>query len=391
MKKALIAGPLNLDITPDLSNVPEGQFINWLQLRKTAQVSGAILHPGGAVSNIGLALHRLGTPVRLIGKIGDDPFGQAIQEKIGMIDPHLASDLVIDPGGETGTSLIINPSGDGCTVIHSQGVNGTFYASDLPRKALQTVDLFHFGNPFQMRSIFRSEGGELVLILQRARRAGLTTSLDFTLPDPAGPAGRVDWTIVFENALPYADLFLTRFPAVLSLMRRELYTQLDRDPETPFEDAVAPDLLDEWCEIVLGYGVKAVMVICGKQGTYLRSAKEGQWKKGGRALQGLGSSWHDRSLWAPAFKVNNQTTLNAGTAAVAGFLNSLLREHEPETALMMANAAGASSRERDGAIHDLMPMEDLLSRIKDGWETLPLNPAGSDWRKDEDDGVWEKE
>ena len=61
--------------------------------------------------------------------------------------------------------------------------------------------LFHFTDPAAMRSVYRGEGGELVSILHRARREGLTTSLEFNLPDLTGPSETVDWALVLEKQL----------------------------------------------------------------------------------------------------------------------------------------------------------------------------------------------
>jgi sugar/nucleoside kinase (ribokinase family) len=352
---------------------------------------GVTLSAGGAVSNTGLALHRLGVPVRLIGKIGGDLFGQALQEILGDIAPRLVSDLAVDPSGSTSYTIVLNPPGFDRTFIHSQGVNDTFYASDLPRVTLQEADLFHFGYPSLMRSIYRDGGAELVMIMQRARRAGLTTALDFSLPDPTSPAGEVDWIELLANVLPFVDLFLPSAAELIFLLRRETFNRISRNPETSFVDAATPALLHELSDIPLGYGVKAVMVKCGEGGIYLRLAESARWKKGGRALQGLDSRWHDRELWAPAFKADVRGTTGAGDAAIAGFLSTLLQEKIPEDAIIMGNAAGACSVERADSVSGLRPWEAIVSRVKTGWETLPLDLSDEGWRKDETYDLWQKE
>src|SRR4051812_33179634 len=60
-------------------------------------------HPGGSPANVALGLARLGVPVRLTTRLGQDAFGQ-------MIRSHLeASGVVVDPGPEprSPTSLAI--------------------------------------------------------------------------------------------------------------------------------------------------------------------------------------------------------------------------------------------------------------------------------------------
>ncbi len=375
---------------PDLSAVPEGRFRDLLQPGRAIQAKAATLSTGGAVSNTGLALHTLGVPVRLIGKIGDDLFGRAIQEILGDVAPRLVSDLAVDPSGKTSYTIVLNPPGFDRTFIHSQGVNNTFYASDLPRATLEKADLFHFGYPSLMRSIYRGGGGELVMILQRARRAGLTTSLDFSLPDPTSPAGEVDWPELLANTLPLVDLFLPSAAELIFLLQREEFDRINRDPDTSFIEAATPGLLAELGSIVLEHGVKAVMVKCGERGIYLRTADESSWRKGGRGLEGLDSKWHQRELWASAFKADVRGTTGAGDAAIAGFLSTLLQGKAPEEALIMAAAAGACSVEGVDSISGLRPWEAIVSRVKGGWETLPLDLDAEGWRKDEAYGLWQK-
>ncbi|MDY6868168.1 MAG: carbohydrate kinase family protein [Chloroflexota bacterium] len=375
---------------PDLSAVPEGQFRDLMQPGRAIQAKAATLSTGGAVSNTGLALHKLGVPVRLIGKIGDDLFGRAIQEILGDVAPRLVSDLAVDPSGETSYTIILNPPGFDRTFIHSQGVNNTFYASDLPRATLEKADLFHFGYPSLMRSIYRGGGGELVMILRRARRAGLTTSLDFSLPDPTSPAGEVDWPELLANVLPFVDLFLPSVAELIFLLRREEFDRISRDQEAIFIEAATPELLEELSSVVMDYGVKVVMVKCGERGIYLRTAEESSWRKGGRGLDGLDATWHERQLWVSAFKVNLQGTTGAGDAAIAGFLSTILQGKAPEDALIMAAAAGACSVEGVDSISGLRSWEAIVSRVKGGWETLPLGLDTEGWRKDEAYGLWKK-
>lgn len=388
-KQAIIAGLICLDVTPDLSTVPEEQFYDLLQPGRLVHAGGVKVSPGGAVSNTGLAMHQLGVPVRMIGKIGDDQFGQMIQDYLREQSPQLADDLVVDLTLPTGYTIIINPPGSDRAFLHNPGANATFYASDLPRRILEDADLFHFGYPSVMRSIYRGEGAELVSILQRARRAGLTASLDFALPDPTSPAGRADWSTILANTLPLVDLFVPSLEELVFLLNRETYDRMVVDTRMPFIEAIEPGLLTELAKTVLDYGVKALLVKCGHRGIYLRTAPGEQWEKGGRGLDGLDETWHDRELWAPPFRVTVHGTTAAGDTAIAGFLSSILRGTGPETALRIAAATGAACVETAQTARGLQTWEEILARVNGGWEVHPLD-LGSGWRWDPDQGLWEK-
>lgn len=367
VKKAIVAGHICLDVTPDLSAVPEGQFNALLQPGRTIHTGGIAVSTGGVVANTGVALYKLGVPVQLIGKIGDDLFGRTIHGLIENEAVHLADDLVVDPGNSTSFTIILNPPGFDRTFLHSPGANDTFYASDIPRAKLQEADLFHFGYPTLMRSIYRGDGGELVSILLRARREGLTTSLDFSLPDPTGPAGQLDWQLILANSLRYVDLFLPSVEELLFLLDRLKFDALCADPATPLVDAISKEMLSELSARVLAYGVKVVLIKLGHRGVYLRTAGAESWKKGGRGLEGVSDVWFDREIWEPAFKVEVRGTTGAGDAAVAGFLASILQGLDPETAVTMACAAGASSVERPDATSGLISWEALQARVEGGW------------------------
>jgi sugar/nucleoside kinase (ribokinase family) len=389
-KRVIVAGHICLDMTPDLSKVPEGQFQSLLQPGKMVQTGSFSLTGGGAVSNTGLALHKLGAPTWLIAKIGDDLYGEALQEILRKEGPGLGDGLIIDPSAPTSLTLIINPPGFDRSFLHFHGANDTFYASDLPRSVLKQADLFHFGYPSLMRSIFRGGGGELVSILQRTRRAGLTTSLDFSLPDPTSPAGGVDWRDVLENVLPYTDIFLPSIEELTFLLMRERYEALCQSSPGSFVDGVPTSLVRELGEWVLAQGVKVLLIKLGARGVYLRTGNADAWRKTGRGLDGVTHEWHAREMRAPTFKVKVQGTTGAGDAAVGGFLSSILQGADPETALIMAAAAGACAVESPTRFRNLPAWEALLARVKKGWEVHPLDLDENEWRKDETFALWHK-
>ncbi len=389
-KSAIVAGHICLDVIPDLSSVPKGQFKTLLQPGRLIKTGKATIATGGAVPNTGIALHKLGIPVKLIGKIGDDDFGRMVSHVINNIQPGLADHLVVDLNAPTAYTIILNPPGFDRTFLHCPGANDFFYASDLPRSLLNQADLFHFGYPTLMRSVFRLDGAELVSILRRAQGCGLTTSLDFSLPDPTSPAGTANWDDILYYALRYVDLFVPSVEELTFLLDRERFETMSNDPNQDFLNAVTPDLLHNLGEAVLARGVKGVLIKIGHRGIYLRTAPARRWEKGGRALTHMDDSWFDQELWAPAFSTEMKGTTGAGDVSIAGFLSSLLKGTDSKTALVMAAAAGACSVGASDSISGLIPWEDMLKRIRSDWETLPLALPAQHWKKDAAYELWEK-
>jgi len=104
---------------------------------------------------------------------------------------------------------------------------------------------------------------------------------------------------------------------------------------------------------------------------------------------GLDAAWHGRELWAPAFAVDVVGTTGAGDAAIAGFLSSLVRGADPQTALMMGTAAGACSVSQADPVSGLVPWAVLWDRVQAGWESLPLDLSDFGWQKDSTYGIWQ--
>lgn len=332
-KKVIVAGPIRLELTPDPSSINMEQINTTVQPEQVFDMEGVTLGLGGGAAETALSLHRLGVPVRLIGKIGDDRFGKTVLDQVADFGPDLTHGLIVDPSTSTGVAIHARPPGENESVIYFPGANNTFYASDIPRADLQKADLFHFADPSAMRSIYRNEGGELISILQRARREGLTTSLAVSLPEPSSPAGAMDWPAFLENNLPIVDIFFCDVTDLVYLFRRD-------DIDGFSAEAVTADLLHNLSGRALAFGVKIVLIQLGRKGVYLRAAPGAAWKKAGRALAGFDEAWHGQELWAPALTGDGKSRL-----LISGFLGGLLRGEEPGTALMTASAAAASQND----------------------------------------------
>ena len=83
----------------------------WLVPGGLVNVGPMVLATGGAVSNTGLALYRLGIPVRLMGKVGDDTFGRATLDVLRRYDPALADGMLVAAGEYSSYTLIFSSPG----------------------------------------------------------------------------------------------------------------------------------------------------------------------------------------------------------------------------------------------------------------------------------------
>ena len=389
---AVVAGHICLDITPDLDHYPAGKFPELFQPGRLLEVGPATFSTGGAVSNTGLVLKRLGIKTRLIGKVGDDLLGAAVQEMIRQVDPELVEGIGRDQAVSTSYSVIISPPGIDRTFLHNPGANDFFAASDVDFDLVSQASLFHFGYPPAMKRMYRSGGAELTELFARAKATGATTSLDASFPDASSESGRADWRAIFRRTLPYVDIFLPSFEEILFMLQPEQYQRLlgQAGSRNLIELATAA-LLGDLATDLIDMGVKIAVIKLGERGLYMRTAGERELEKIGRARPTNLMLWAGRELWAPCFRVEVAGTTGAGDATIAGFLSALLRDMSPEGALTAAVAVGAYKVEDSDVISALPTWAVVWQRIQFGWERLPLAIQQPGWIWASQPGVWTRQ
>src|SRR5579859_491135 len=132
--EVVVAGHICLDVFPTL----RGSFMLF-KPGQTLEAGPVVFSTGGAVSNTGLALHKLGVKTRLMGKVGSDLFGQAIMRIAESHGPGLAQGMVVVPGEASSYSIILNPPDSDRMFIHAPGCNDTFGANDVHYDELEGV------------------------------------------------------------------------------------------------------------------------------------------------------------------------------------------------------------------------------------------------------------
>ncbi len=209
----VVAGHICLDVIPELGGPLD------VQPGGLVVIGPSAVSTGGPVGNVGMALHRLGVPVRLIAKIGDDMFGRELLSILRGGDPALADGMIVVPGETTSYSVIVNPPGIDRTVLHCAGANDTFGVADVPLDRLDGARILHFGYPPIMRRLYSDGGLELAGLFAAAHDRGLVVSLDTCVPDPNSAAGRVDWVAFLARVLPAVDVFSPSVDELRAMLR----------------------------------------------------------------------------------------------------------------------------------------------------------------------------
>jgi sugar/nucleoside kinase (ribokinase family) len=220
-----------------------------------------------------------------------------------------------------------------------------------------------------MPRFYADRGRELVEMFSRVQATGVTTSLDMTMPDPAGPSGQVDWLTVMRRAMPYVHLFVPSVEEWLFMVDRARFDYLSATvgPERMLWE-LGEDEIRGLAQTALDLGAQVVLLKLGERGLYLRTGAVQDLGRGGPSrLQ----PWRDREFKQPAFRPNKVVgTTGAGDATIAGFVTALLRDVSPERALSIAAAVGACNVEAADALSGVRPWEETLARIDSGWELV---------------------
>jgi sugar/nucleoside kinase (ribokinase family) len=388
---AVAAGHICLDMIPNLAGLGQGQFSELFQPGHLIVAGAATFSPGGPVPNTGLALHRLGVPVRLVARVGADPFGEIIRGIIAVYGPDLAEGIAADPHAPTSYTVVIEPPGTDRFFLHCPGTNDVFGADDIDYGLVAQAGVFHFGYPPIMRRMYAEGGAGLEEVFRRAKAVGATTSLDMNFPDPSSPGGQVDWAAILQRVLPYVDIFGPSIEELMFMLRRATFERMaGTDGSRSFLPQVTPGLLSDVGGELLELGVKMAVIKLGGRGLYLRTAKARRLAQMGRAAPADLDAWAEQELWAPCFQVEVAGTTGAGDATLAGFLSGLLRDLPPRQAAIAAVAVGACDVEAVDTLSGIRPWEETLERVAAGWTQHPLVLDAPGWRRDETSGVWEK-
>ena len=371
IKKVIVAGHICLDITPEFPNTEKTRISEILMPGKLIEMKDVNVSTGGAVANTGLAMKFFGADVKLMGKIGNDDFGEMI---CNILKRHDADKDMIQADNETSSySVVIAVPGIDRVFLHCPGTNNTFRSSDIPDGSLEDTALFHFGYPPLMRCMYENEGSELLRLFEKVRSHGCAVSLDLAAVDPNSEAGRADWKKILQKVLPYTDFFV---PSI-----EELCFMIDRDRfESWQEKAQGRDItgiLDLEKDIrpladkCMDLGARVLLLKCGAPGLYYRTGSIERIKEIPEKLGIDAYLWADKEGFERSYKPDRVLSgTGAGDTSIAAFLSATLEGYSPEECIKLAAATGACCVSAYDALSGLKPLDELRGMITAGWEKI---------------------
>jgi len=270
------------------------------------------LHTGGCAVNTATILADLQIPVKIIGRVGDDPLGDFLIESLRVCGVNTKQVVRSATSNTSATMVMVEPDGER-RFVHYLGANAQLTLADVDMQQIRQAAMLHVAGSLVLPGL---DGAPTAALLREAQEAGVSTFLD-TVWDATGR-----WITLLESALPYIDYFVPNLPEARALTGRD----------NPKE--VARALID--------HGVKTVIIKMADQGCYLMNAA-------------------GQHLHVPAFDVQAVDTTGAGDAFAAGFIAGIWHGWPLEKTVRFANAVGALSVTGSSARGNIRSLNEILS------------------------------
>ena len=267
------------------------------------------LHGGGCALNTATGLARFGLSVLVVGKVGEDTFGNFV---VGLLDERGLDTrgVLRDPAVPTSATVVLVDRAGERSFLHLPGANGALGAEELAPEIFAGRAL-HVAGALVMPAL---DGAPTAGLLAEAQRRGVHTSLD-TVYDATGHWERL------QPCLPHLDLLMAGLAEAQGISG-------EHEPANAaawFRDR----------------GVGEVALKLGPDGCYVAGAEfEGD---------------------IPAFPVYVVDGTGAGDAFAAGVIYGRLAGWPLGDAARLANAAGALATTVVGATEGLLDLEETLA------------------------------
>ena len=286
------AGMVVIDhVTPPIDRLPRsGELV---------PVEHLVLSTGGGAANTAVDLAKLGVPVRLCARVGDDIFGRFAAETL-LAHGVDTTALHVDANHETSQTLIVNVRGEDRRFIHCLGANRAFTSADLDTILDPPPRVLHIGYFLLMPGL---DTAGLAQRLARARQLGTITLVDVATPGPG------NYLEPLRTVLPHTDVFVPNTDEAALILGEN----------DPVRQAIAFHKM----------GASRVVITCGERGL-------------------VSVSDHLR-VALPAFPVPFVDGTGGGDAFNAGYILGMLEGRSELDCLKLASALGASCIRAIGA------------------------------------------
>src|SRR5260370_18100070 len=120
-KPIVVVGSINIDLVAVTKRIPV--------VGETVIGSDFQIHPGGKGANQAVAVARLGYPVRLIGRLGNDPFGAELRTHLQKAGVDITGVSTSD--GVSGVAVVVVSERGDNSILVAPGANSNATPEDL--------------------------------------------------------------------------------------------------------------------------------------------------------------------------------------------------------------------------------------------------------------------
>ena len=297
MKNICVIGSLNMDLVVNVDTMPKpGQTIIGSNFKEV---------PGGKGANQAVAMARLNGNVSMIGKVGEDGFGQTLINSLK--NDKVDTTYIQTSKGATGVALITVDKNAQNSIVVSPGANFEVKEDDIDNniEAIKNSDIVVLQLETPLNTIKYA--------LNKAKELN-----KYTILNPA-PAVKLD-----DEIIKNVDLLTPN------------ETELEILSEMKIENE---DDIQKAAQIMIEKGVKELIVTLGSKGSLYINKEKSMFKK--------------------AYKVEAVDTTAAGDSYTGALAVALSQDKNIEDAMDFASKVGALSVLKEGAQSSLPTLEDV--------------------------------
>ena len=297
MKNICVIGSLNMDLVVNVDTMPKpGQTIIGSNFKEV---------PGGKGANQAVAMARLNGNVSMIGKVGEDGFGQTLINSLK--NDKVDTTYIQTSKGATGVALITVDKNAQNSIVVSPGANFEVKEDDIDNniEAIKNSDIVVLQLETPLNTIKYA--------LNKAKELN-----KYTILNPA-PAVKLD-----DEIIKNVDLLT---PNETEL---EIISGVSIETEEDIQKAA---------QIMIEKGVKELIVTLGSKGSLYINKEKSMFKK--------------------AYKVEAVDTTAAGDSYTGALAVALSQDTNIEDAMDFASKVGALSVLKEGAQSSLPTLEDV--------------------------------
>ena len=297
MKNICVIGSLNMDLVVNVDTMPKpGQTIIGSNFKEV---------PGGKGANQAVAMARLNGNVSMIGKVGEDGFGQTLINSLK--NDKVDTTYIQTSKGATGVALITVDKNAQNSIVVSPGANFEVKEDDIDNniEAIKNSDIVVLQLETPLNTIKYA--------LNKAKELN-----KYTILNPA-PAVKLD-----DEIIKSVDLLT---PNETEL---EIISGVSIETEEDIQKAA---------QIMIEKGVKELIVTLGSKGSLYINKEKSMFKK--------------------AYKVEAVDTTAAGDSYTGALAVALSQDKNIEDAMDFASKVGALSVLKEGAQSSLPTLEDV--------------------------------